>query len=777
MPDDSLDSIYRLPINARHQEIVAAVAQNQVTIITAETGAGKSTQVPQYLAEAGYTKIIVTQPRILAARNLSNRVRQEYSWRTGRDCTDLVGYRTAHEKDDHPGNVILYCTDGLQLVRELTGSGTNDRQVLILDEIHEWNENMEVLIAWAKKRCQEEPHFKIVLMSATMEADSLAEYYGAPTPITIEGRSFPVTRSYGKDLVEEITARLGQRTSNMLVFLPGKGEIEQVALAIQPVAGNIPVIPLHSQLELEDQQLVFRNFPNGKVVLATNIAQTSITIDDIDVVIDSGLERRAEVRGGVEGLFISEVSQADCTQRAGRAGRVKPGEYILARLGQFPCSPVEQRPAYATPEIMRKHIDRLVLRLANIGMDIESLQFFHSPSRNTIKRAKQTLTALGALQNGTVTPLGRKMERFPVESSYSRMLVEGTRYAESVQSKLASIIAIQEVGGIVKGGPRHSAWQKYTRQKRSDLLAQYEVLLALPQIAEENYEELGIIAKNVDKAMEVNERLHNDLGLPYGDPLPVAADEEDPLLKCIVAGQLHRLWMLLEGKALHLMTRQEREVSGTTVAKNAPLFSGTPFDLEIATPNGLETLHLVNNITAIDPAWLAELLPGTFSSRAGRIEFDPRLGALTQALHLTINGKEIQIPGTPVMERTSANQRLFSVLYSDYIEQELEQQRRALARSNNRHITRVSQQRIREKIHRLAPGAISTAELPRDKRIALYRLAKLETWLGKEFMETLNPPNKDRHDHHMPRGGRHHAHRHEGKPKHKRTKGWRNDHQ
>src|SRR5688572_16840881 len=220
MPADSLDSIYSLPINARREEIVASVHANQVTIITAETGAGKSTQVPQYLAEAGYTKVIVTQPRILAARNLSMRVRQEYSWRTGRDCTQLVGYRTAHEQDDHPENVILYCTDGLQLVRELTGSGTDSHQVLILDEIHEWNENMEVLIAWAKKRCQEEPRFKIVLMSATMEADSLAAYYNAPPPITIAGRSFPVTRTMGGDVVEEIAARLAGRGSNILVFLP-----------------------------------------------------------------------------------------------------------------------------------------------------------------------------------------------------------------------------------------------------------------------------------------------------------------------------------------------------------------------------------------------------------------------------------------------------------------------------------------------------------------------------------------------------------------------------
>jgi len=279
---------------ARYDHIVSD--NNQVTIITAETGAGKSTQVPQYLAEHGYQKIIVTQPRILAARNLSGRVRQEYSWRMGKDCTNLIGYRTAHERDDDTSNVILYCTDGLQLVRELTGSGTRDKQVLILDEIHEWNENMEVLIAWARRRCEEDPGFKVVLMSATIEAGSLAAYFGSAAPITIPGRTYDVEKRYGNNLVDEVVQQLSTRTSNMLVFLPGKAEIENVAEAIAGAAKNVPVIPLHSQLSPEMQQRAFDSYPQGKVILTTNVAQTSITIDDIDTVIDSGLERRAEVQ-------------------------------------------------------------------------------------------------------------------------------------------------------------------------------------------------------------------------------------------------------------------------------------------------------------------------------------------------------------------------------------------------------------------------------------------------------------------------------------------------
>ncbi|HSX34446.1 MAG TPA: hypothetical protein VLF62_02265, partial [Candidatus Saccharimonadales bacterium] len=377
-----------------------------------------------------------------------------------------------------------------------------------------------------------------------------------------------------------------------------------------------------------------------------------------------------------------------------------------------------------------------------------------------------TLAALGALKNGTVTDLGRKMERFPVESSYSRMLVEGMRYAPAIQSKLATIISLQEVGGIAKSGPRHIGWQKYTRQTRSDLLAQYDVLLAVPHIPEAEYDELGIIGKNIDKAMEIHERLHNDLGLGDGEPLPITPDEEDPLLKCITAGQLHQIWMLdNEGKAIHVTSRQEREVSGTTVAKNASLFTGVPFDLEVVAQNGLETLHLVNNITTLDPTWLPELAPGMFATKAGAIEFDARMGMLVRPVQLTINGKSLQVRGIPVLERTPENQRLFSVLYSNYVEQRLEEERRQLARSNSRHIPRIPPQRIRESIHRIARGVISTIELARQDRMLLYKLAKLETWLSPELMQSLNPPADDRHS---PHSGRHHAHRQHWKPKYKR---------
>lgn len=765
MITDSFDSVYDLPVYQRHDEIVAAVDAHQVTIITAETGAGKSTQIPQYLAEHGYQKIIVTQPRILAARNLCHRVRQEYSWRQQLDETKAVGYRTAHERDDDPENIILYCTDGLQLVRELTGSGVREKQVLILDEIHEWNENMEVLIAWAKRRCQEDPHFKVVLMSATIEAESLSNYFGAPPAINIPGRTYAVEKRYSQDLVQEVINQMGSRQGNMLVFLPGKAEIEAVADAIALAAKDIPIIPLHSQLGAEAQQRAFANYPQGKVILTTNVAQTSITIDDIDTVIDSGLERRAEVRNGVEGLFIEEISQADCLQRAGRAGRTKEGLYILARLNRLSCSPLEQRPEYGIPEIMRKHIDRLVLRLAAIGIDIEALDFYHSPSHKTIKQAKLTLISLGALhEDGTVTAIGQKMERFPVESSFARMLVAAEPYTPTIQAQLASIIAIQEVGGIVKGSTRYSGWQRYTHQHRSDLIAQYDVYRALDSIDPLDFEELGIIDKNTTKAQEVNERLNHDLGLGEITNQPIAESDLDTILQCIVAGQLHQIWLVeADGTVTHIATKQQRELSSSTVVRGAGIIVGTPFDLQVPTEKGsLETLHLVNEVTAVNPRWLETLMPDTFIIRHGKKYFDDRSGLLMMRMLVTYRNRTFQTTGTIIIDHTPENQKLFVTLFSAWLHEQLETERRSLAH-HNPHLPHVPMRQIQDRVRYLAPEAISVAELSRKQQVQLLKLKHLETFLGERFMRSLKRPQEhhDRHQHHR---------RHRGwQPRHKRN--------
>lgn len=735
------NDLQELPISNYKDQIVAAVDSNQVVLVTAETGAGKSTQVPQYLAEHGYTKVIVTQPRILAARNLSRRVREEWALRNSEDSEPLIGYRTAHERDDSPDNKILYCTDGLQLVRELTGSGIHKGQVLVLDEVHEWNENMEVLLAWAKKRAEAEPKFKILIMSATIDSAPLAGYFGTEAVIEVPGRSFPVEKRRGSSVVGELLSQLESPGANSLVFLPGKAEIEAVREAIKEKAheARVPVISLHAQLTLDEQQLAFGEYDNGKIVLSTNIAQTSVTIPDIDRVIDSGLERRSEVRSGVEGLFIAEVSKADCLQRAGRAGRTKSGEYVLAPFDDMPCSPLDERPDYGVPEILRKHIDRLTLRLASIGIDIEELDFYHDPSKSAIKRAKQTLRALGALTAaGKVTEIGRKMERFPVESSYGRMLVEAETLPKSTQAKLATIIAIQEVGGIIKGGTRFRGWRRLTTQKSSDLIAQYDVWLSLPALALEQREDMGIIIKNIKKAEEVAGRLIRELGLPDDEHSTPDSRESKDISRVIVAGQVHQLWLVRDGQATHLATGKTRQLSNSTVVLGAELVAGTPFDLEVPTKKGdLETLHLVQGLTRVEPAWLADLSPHVTGVKPAGVRYDPELGRLVEVSSLRLKGRRIEIASSQVMVSGPQAARAFAAAFADYALSKLSYKRDFLQRGYHKRLPLPNAGWLKKQVASIMEGASSLDEVSRDKQRALEDLLDYSSYVGEKTMQKL----------------------------------------
>ena len=744
---DNFSEFNDLPTREFASEIVNAIDENQVTILTAETGAGKSTQVPQYLAEHGYSRIIVTQPRILAARNLTLRVREEWAERNTEDSSEVIGYRTAHERDDSGKSKILYCTDGLQLVRELTGIGTNPGQILVLDEVHEWNENMEVLVAWAKKRTQEEPNFKVLVMSATFDVESLAEYFGGAAIFKIPGRHFEVKKRTGEDILSELFTQLETPGRNILTFLPGKSEIQDISDAIMKKANKagVPVIPLHSQLEMEEQQKAFGKYKNGKIILSTNIAQTSVTIDDIDMVIDSGLERRSEVRNGVEGLFISQISQADCLQRAGRAGRTKPGEYILAAYDTMPCLPFEERPEYPTPEILRKHIDRLTLRLANIGIDIETLDFYHDPSESAIKRAKRTLVALGALTKaGEITGIGREMERFPVQSNYARMLVEVGKYSAEVKAKLATIIAIAEIDGIVKSSTLYTGWRRFTNQTKSDLLAQYDVLLAIEsgQIDEEKYEDLGIIYKNVLKARETEERLLRDLNVEKSGE-KITKTEEESLMKSIVAGQIDQLWTLGDRRLYeNIYNGDKREISSGSVVKSYNLIAATAFDLQIPTPNGeLEVLHLIQGATAVKTDWLFELAPHMFKLGQTKIFYDPRMNCLAQKRQLTFNKRSLQGSSEPILEDTEQNRYLFRKEFVKWAHTQVIKQRQNLEKYYGRRIPPINQNLIEKEVRDVAPDIISLDQLDSDRKKYMISLSKIETYFDDNFWDRLGANN------------------------------------
>lgn len=397
----------KLPIVDYKSRILQAISNNDITIVVGDTGSGKTTQLPKYASEK-FKQVIVTEPRIMAAKTAAMRVAEEMNVNLGEE----VGYQTGYDKCCRPDSNIIFCTDGLQLVRTLTKeSGKKEERVLIIDEVHEFNLNIETLIAWCKYMTGVW-NTKVVIMSATMDAESMKKFFNNNAAIiNIPGTLYNVTMEQrSKNMLVPTIAEKVSENKNVLTFLPGKREIEETINRLREMGIAAVILPLHAEMDWADQKKCFEEYNIPKVIVATNVAQTSLTIPGIDVVVDSGEAKLSIAEDGIQGIFIKAISKADCLQRKGRAGRTKEGEYIL-------CSDIsfEARPDFTLPEIQRSLLDRVVLQLCSAGLDAEELEFYHQPDRSAIKAAKKVLRTLGALDGSNkMTELGKKIVKMPV---------------------------------------------------------------------------------------------------------------------------------------------------------------------------------------------------------------------------------------------------------------------------------------------------------------------------------------------------------------------------
>jgi len=607
---DIIMEMTELPIDGYRDHIRDALKKNPVLLITAETGAGKSTRVPYWFWSQG-KKVAVTQPRRIAARSLSYYQSQVTATRWGTD----IGYQTGFDRKYSRQTRLLYLTDGVQMVREIKGQ--RDYDVLILDEVHEWNLNQEVLIGLVKKALDSQYFNKtgqrVIIMSATLHTQKLSGFLNQAPVISVPGRSFPVTMHHNNpDFLLSDTVQMIEMEKNLLVFQPGKSEIKAfIALLNQTLEQDglkAKILPLHSELSIKDQARVFQHYSVPKVVVATDIAQTSLTIDDIDAVIDTGIKKELRVIKGIEGLYPTDISYSECLQRAGRAGRVKNGQYILcADLG------LKDRLPYSEPEIRRLNLESVVLRLIKWGLPPLEFPYFHSPKKNLIYKALKQLKIFGAIsKQEKITQDGEKMAEIPVSIRSSRLLMEAQKTSPEVMDNALKLIAILETKGIVN--KEYLGEKYYSGPINSDLINQLFIW------NNPGTNRKSINHKKFSLAKDIYQELKNRLGIRKSYR-GISDQNLKALTRIMLSAFLDHVYVKT-GK-VYARDNEERELDRTSVLfPSLPdVIVGIPFDLIIDWENQdtgekeKKCLSLITFATELSAQQLHELQPYSYSKQ------------------------------------------------------------------------------------------------------------------------------------------------------------------
>lgn len=456
-----------LPVSARRDDIAAAIRDHQVVIVAGETGSGKTTQLPKICLELGRGEngklIGHTQPRRIAARSVAERIAEEL----GTELGDLVGYQVRFTDRTSKASRVKLMTDGILLAELQRDRQLRKYDTIIIDEAHERSLNIDFLLGYLKRLLPRRPDLKIIITSATIDVERFAEHFDAPV-VEVTGRTFPVEIRYrplmelaeadseGETVVRDQTEAIldgvrelsGEGPGDILVFLPGEREIRDTADALEALKSTrLEVVPLYSRLSAAEQHRVFSSHPMSvrRVVLATNVAETSLTVPGIRYVIDTGVARisRYSLRTKVQRLPIEPISQASANQRSGRCGRVEAG--IAIRL--YAEEDFEGRAEFTDPEILRTNLASVILQMTSLGLgDIGRFPFVEPPDKRNVKAGIELLEELGALSTQgeqrapaseskpgppadgpRLTKLGGRLARLPIDPRLGRMILEAER--------------------------------------------------------------------------------------------------------------------------------------------------------------------------------------------------------------------------------------------------------------------------------------------------------------------------------------------------------------
>jgi pre-mRNA-splicing factor ATP-dependent RNA helicase DHX16 len=630
-----LEGRKKLPIYPYREELLAAIKDHQVLIVVAETGSGKTTQITQFLHEVGYTelgKVGCTQPRRVAAMSVAARVADEMDVRVGHE----VGYSIRFENCTSKKTVIQYMTDGMLLREFLTEPDLASYSCLVIDEAHERTLHTDILFGLVKDIVRFRSDLKLIISSATLDAEKFSNYFDGASIFMVPGRMFPVDIYYTKqpeaDYVDAAVVTVLQihisqpLNGDILVFLTGQEEIETAAeILTQRTRGlgsrikELIICPIYANLPSEQQAKIFEKTPKDarKVVIATNIAETSLTINGICYVIDTGFNKQKSfnARSGMESLQVTPVSQAAANQRAGRAGRTQPGKcFRLFTAWSFH----NELEVNTVPEIMRTNMCNVVLMLKSLGInDLINFDFMDAPPAETLIRALEQLYALGALNDrGELTKLGRRMAEFPLEPMLSKSVIASEKY-ECV-SEVLSTVSMLSIGASVFYRPKEkavhadTARMNFARGGGGDHIS---LLRCYTEWAETDFStqwcvENFIQVRSMRKARDIREQLEGLCERVEIDKSVSSPDDIDATLKAITAGFFYNTAKL--GKSGDYQTiKQNRTVyihPSSVLAKEAKEGENLPAWLvyfELA----FTTKEFMRQVAPIQPAWLVEIAP------------------------------------------------------------------------------------------------------------------------------------------------------------------------
>ncbi|MER2135318.1 MAG: ATP-dependent RNA helicase HrpA [Arthrobacter sp.] len=688
----------QLPVSERREDIMAAIAANQVTVIAGATGSGKTTQIPKMCLELGLAEkglIGHTQPRRLAARTVAERIAEELDVKIGAE----VGFQVRFTGETSRDTKVKLMTDGILLAEIQHDRKLKKYSTIIIDEAHERSLNIDFILGYLKRLLPERPDLKIIITSATIDPERFARHFAAPdgTPapvIEVSGRTFPVQIRYRPlnqpalgaleddedeleedrdpldavcDAVDELSR---EAPGDILIFFSGEREIRDAADALRgtvtrnPRLANTEILPLYARLSLAEQHRVFSPGKHRRIVLATNVAETSLTVPGIKYVIDTGTARisRYSHRTKVQRLPIERISQASANQRSGRCGRVSDG--IAIRL--YSEEDFEARPEFTDPEILRTNLAAVILQMAAMGVaqgpkDVADFPFVQPPDPKAVNDGALLLRELGALApKGGITAVGRKLAQLPVDPRLGRMIVEaGQRGCVREVMVLAAALTIQDPRERPsKDDPARAQKAAELHKRFVDENSDFTGFLNLWRYVQEKQKELS---SSQFRKLCKNEFLNFLRIREWQDLFAQLRQLAKPLSITLSPGEVDPVGRdkdvhisLLSGLLSHigLYDQRKREYAGArgtrfAVFPGSSLFKKSP-DWVMAAEL-VETSRLWARIAAkFDPLWVEEVAPHLIKRTYSEPHWSKRNGSVMAY-------EKVTLYGVPVIPRRSVN--------------------------------------------------------------------------------------------------------------------------